>query len=220
MSKKKITSDRLATLRNKLCDIWGNILIKPIPTQEVFEKLGFIYNNTSHRENLYKYNRTWQEEAEAEWEKFEIIGGNKEVIFKKWLDHCYLNKKPYILFVNKMALSPRTYKEWERILSLTCIRKLYGTRKALIRMGVKSMELRYNITDLHGNQIENQISIKRLVSRHDKTLKLLENETKQKDLDKLTPEELDQLAHKIEKKRMEIAKKQLKDKVENNNNNK
>ena len=58
--------------------------------------------------------------------------------------------------------------------------------------------------------------IKRLLSRHDKTLKLLENETKQKDLDKLTPEELDQLEHKIAKIRMEKAKKRLKDKVEDN----
>ena len=216
MSKKKITSDRLATLKNKLCEIWGKILIKPISTKEVFEKLGFKYNNTSDRENLYRYNRQWQEEAEVEWEKFEIMGGDKEVIFKKWLDYCYLNKRPYILFVNKMALSPRTYKEWERILSLTCIKELYGLRKSLLRMGVKSMELSYNITDLHGNQIENQISIKRLLSRHDKTLKLLENETKQKDLDKLTPEELDQLEHKIAKIRMEKAKKRLKDKVEDN----
>ena len=216
MSKKRITSDRLATLKNKLCEIWGKILIKPISTKEVFEKLGFKYNNTSDRENLYRYNRQWQEEAEAEWEKFEIMGGDKEVIFKKWLDYCYLNKRPYILFVNKMALSPRTYKEWERILSLTCIKELYGLRKSLLRMGVKSMELSYNITDLHGNQIENQISIKRLLYRHDKTLKLLENETKQKDLDKLTPEELDQLEHKIAKIRMEKAKKRLKDKVEDN----
>ena len=216
MSKKRITSDRLATLKNKLCEIWGKILIKPISTKEVFEKLGFKYNNTSDRENLYRYNRQWQEEAEAEWEKFEIMGGDKEVIFKKWLDYCYLNKRPYILFVNKMSLSPRTYKEWERILSLTCIKELYGLRKSLLRMGVKSMELSYNITDLHGNQIENQISIKRLLSRHDKTLKLLENETKQKDLDKLTPEELDQLEHKIAKIRMEKAKKRLKDKVEDN----
>lgn len=216
MSKTRITSDRLATLKNKLCEIWGKILIKPISTKEVFEKLGFKYNNTSDRENLYRYNRQWQEEAEVEWEKFEIMGGDKEVIFKKWLDYCYLNKRPYILFVNKMALSPRTYKEWERILSLTCIKELYGLRKSLLRMGVKSMELSYNITDLHGNQIENQISIKRLLSRHDKTLKLLENETKQKDLDKLTPEELDQLEHKIAKIRMEKAKKRLKDKVEDN----
>lgn len=216
MSKKRITSDRLATLKNKLCEIWGKILIKPISTKEVFEKLGFKYNNTSDRENLYRYNRQWQEEAEVEWEKFEIMGGDKEVIFKKWRDYCYLNKRPYILFVNKMALSPRTYKEWERILSLTCIKELYGLRKSLLRMGVKSMELSYNITDLHGNQIENQISIKRLLYRHDKTLKLLENETKQKDLDKLTPEELDQLEHKIAKIRMEKAKKRLKDKVEDN----
>ena len=217
MSKKRITSDRLATLKNKLCDLWGKILIKSISTQEVFEELGFKYNNTSDRENLYKYNRKWQEEAEAEWDKFEIIGGDKEVIFKKWLDYCYKNKLPYILFVNRMALSPRTYKEWERILSLTCIRKLYGTRKSLLRMGIKSMELRYNITDLHGNKIEYQISTTKLLSRHDKTLKLIEDETKQKDLDKLTPEELDQLAHKIEKERIERAKKRLKDKVENNN---
>lgn len=215
MSKKKITSDRLDTLRNKLCDLWGKILMKPIPTQEVFEKLGFIYTNTSDREKLYRYNRQWQEEAEAEWEKFEIISGDKEVIFKKWLDYCYLNKIPYVLFVDKIALSPRTYKEWERILSLTCVRKLYGTRKALLRMGVKSMELRYNITDIHGNQIEYQVSTTKLLSRHDKTLKLIENKPKQDDLDKLTPEDLDQLEHRIAKVRMEKAKKKLEDKVEN-----
>lgn len=217
MSKKKITSDRLAVLKNKLCDLWGKILIKPIPTKEVFEKLGFMYNNTSDRANLYKYNRMWQEEAEAEWERFEIIGGDKEVIYKKWLDYCYKNKIPYVLFVEKMALSPRTYAEWERILSLTCIRKLYGTRKALLRMGIKSMELRYNITDLHGKKIEYQISTTKILSHHDKTLKLIEDETKEKGLNKLTPEELDQLAHEVEKERMERAEKELKDKVENNN---
>ena len=62
----RITSDRLATLKNKLCEIWGKILIKPISTKEVFEKLGFKYNNTSDRENLYRYNRQWQEEAEVD----------------------------------------------------------------------------------------------------------------------------------------------------------
>lgn len=41
-----------------------------------------------------------------------------------------------------------------------------------------------------------------------------------KQIDELTSQELDQLAHEIEKKRMEKAKEQSRNEVENNNNNK
>ena len=158
--RRKKTAVRIEAIKSKLCELWGRILIKPMPTEEVFKELGYDYDKVKDRETIYRYNSYCQEEAEAEWDKFDIIGGDKEIIYKKWLDYCYLNKTPYILFDGGFAISPKSYQEWEKILERTCIRKIFGVRTSMERMLVKDMEIR-------------TIPLKELLLEYDEFIKLL-----------------------------------------------
>lgn len=110
-------------------------------TEDVFKEMGFKYNDVNERETLYRYNRDCQEEAERLWDNFDIIDGDKEEIFKKWLDYCYTKKIPYIIFFEGIALSPRSYNEWERLLEMTVIKKAQGLATAISRMASKDMQL-------------------------------------------------------------------------------
>lgn len=110
-------------------------------TEDIFKEMGFNYNNVNEREALYRYNRDCQEEAEQLWDEFVIVDGDKEAIFKKWLDYCYTKKIPYIIFFGGIALTPRSYDEWERLLEMTVIRKAQGLATAITRMASKDMEL-------------------------------------------------------------------------------
>lgn len=138
----KKSAVRIEAVKRKLCDLWGRILIKPISTEEIFKELGYDYSKVNDRERIYRYNSQLQKEAEVEWDKFVIQNGDKEVIYKKWLDYCYLNKIPYILFDSGFAISPKTYKEWQKILEKICIRQLFGLESSMRRMINKDMEIR------------------------------------------------------------------------------
>ena len=110
-------------------------------TEDVFKEMGFNYNDVNDREALYRINRDCQEEAEQLWDKFDIIEGDKEEIFKKWLDYCYTKKIPYIIFFEGIGLTPRSYNEWERLLEMTVIKKAQGLATAITRMASKDMAL-------------------------------------------------------------------------------
>ena len=158
--RRKKTTVRIEAIKNKLCELWGRILINPMTTEEVFKELGYDYNKVKDRETIYRYNSYCQEEAEVEWDKFSIVDGDKEIIYKKWLDHCYLNKIPYILFDGGFALSPKSYQEWQKILERTCIREIFGVRTSMERMLGKDMEIR-------------EVPLKILLLKYDEFTKLL-----------------------------------------------
>ncbi len=159
----KKTVERIEGIKEILCSLWGKILIKPIPTEEVFKELGYDYNNVGDREKVYRYTSQLQNEAEKEWEKFCIEDGDKEIIYRKWLDYCYLNKIPYIIFDYGIALSPRTYKDWEALLKRNCLRNLASCSTSMQRMLKKDMAL-------------NGFPLKELLPFYDEFLKLIPEE--------------------------------------------
>ena len=158
--RRKKTTVRIEAIKSKLCELWGRILIKPMPTEEIFKELGYDYGKVKDRETIYRYNSYCQEEAEAEWDKFSIVEGDKEIVYKTWLEHCYLNKIPYIIFDSGFARSPKTYQEWQKILERTCIKGIFGVRTSMERMLAKDMEIR-------------TIPLKELLLEYDEFIKLL-----------------------------------------------
>jgi len=138
MTRRRSRAD-IEAIKHELCGIWGRILVTRISTEEVYKELGFDYNNVNDREALYRYTRECREEAEALWDQFTIIKGDKEEIYKKWLDHCYLEKIPYIIFFEGVALTPKTYAEWEQIFTKRAIQKILGLQTTVERMARKEM---------------------------------------------------------------------------------
>lgn len=159
-------------IRFKLCDLWGKILIKPMSTGDVFKALGFNYNNVGDREKVYRYNSQLQDDAEREWEKFSIEDGDKEFIYRKWLDYCYLNQIPYIIFDNGLAISPKTYEEWEKLLARNCFRHLASCNTSMQRMLKKDMAI-------------NGFPLKELLPFYDEFLKLIPEEPETKSTKKM-----------------------------------
>lgn len=159
MSKK--SSERIEAVKRGLCDLWGRILIKPMLTKEVYQELGYDYSNVNDQEKIYRYNRQLQKEAEIVFDS--MIEEDKEKRYKQWLDYCYLNKMPYILFDAGFAVSPDTYAEWQTILERICIRELFGLETSLKRMLNKDMEIR-------------GIPLKKLLPSYTKILDLIPDE--------------------------------------------
>lgn len=229
--RKKRTAVEINVIKNKITELWGKIYYNPITTKEFFEKLGKDYYNISERENIYRYNRECQMKAEDLWEQFEIIEGDKEVIFKKWMDHCWLNKIPYIILEDGIASTPKNYFMWQKILNKICLKKIFGTRKAMVRMASKDMELQgipvrsllpeYNEfinllpKDIEGEEIKEEM----LEYKNNKVVKTTE-EIKENDVNneeiKEFASKLEQKIQELEKMKMELTKKFLKNKIEDN----
>ena len=136
MRKSKEDINRI---KDDLLKIMGRLLIRDISTRDVFKELGFDYNNMYDRNFIYYMVQICRDEADQLWTEFETVSGDMSLIYKKWLDACYLNKKAYFYFENSIAFCPKTYEEDQRILAKIATQKIFGTGTALRRLADRDM---------------------------------------------------------------------------------
>lgn len=187
MSRRpKRTSAIIKEFRGIITDVWSRFIYKrePIYTKEFFKLLNMNYNDVYERNLVYKEIIKLRDEADKVWRKFYIEDGDKEKIYDKFMEYCYEKKKPLIIMFDSLTLTPKTYAEWNRILSRNCHKEAYSFLKSIERLSDKNMDIIFKI----GND-EFIASIKELGRRHDETLKLLENLAEEIEDDEIEDEE-------------------------------
>lgn len=112
---------------------------KPIPTETVFDLLGFNYSNIYDREFIYHWVSNWTELSIQKYWNILIEEGFKEQVFRKFSEKCWLEKEPFGYFEDGYFYSPKTYAEWEILLNKYAIRSLLGFTKTLQKMAHKGM---------------------------------------------------------------------------------
>ncbi len=118
---------------------------RPIPTETVFELLGFDYSKVKDREFIYRSVSKWvRETLSKEWNIIPTEG-NKEFIYKKFVEKCWLEKEPFGYFDGGLFYTPRTYGEYEALLNKYAIRSLLGYVTSLSEMAKKGMMLNSKI---------------------------------------------------------------------------
>lgn len=111
----------------------------PIPTEEVFKSLRFEYSNIYDRAFIYRWVSTWTEETLSKIWNFEIEEGNKEKIYRDFLEKCWLEKEPFGYFESGYFHTPRTFIEYEALLNKYTIRAMLGLTTSVQKMADKSM---------------------------------------------------------------------------------
>lgn len=118
---------------------------RPIPTETVFEILGFDYSKIKDRQFIYKSVSKWvRETLSKEW-NYIPTEDNKEIIYTRFLEKCWLEKEPFGYFDGGFFYTPRTYGEYENLLNKYAIRSLLGYVTSLSEMAKKGMMLNSKI---------------------------------------------------------------------------
>ena len=117
---------------------------KPIPTKEVYEKMGFNYSDSNERQRLYRYIRIWVAESINELNfkiPSEIPLEAKEKIYKAFLEKCWLEKKPFGFFNHGVFYTPKKFVQYEALLNRYTLALLFGFSTKLGEMSDRGMKL-------------------------------------------------------------------------------
>lgn len=118
---------------------------KPIPTETIFELLGFDYSKVKDRQFIYRCVSKWVRETLAkEWNVIPTED-SKDITYQKFLEKCWKEEEPFGYFDGGFFYTPRTYGEYEALLNKYAIRSLLGYATSLSEMATKGMMLNSRI---------------------------------------------------------------------------
>jgi len=156
---KKRSSERMEALKLEFVDKCCHKK-NPIPTEIIFELMGFDYKNPYDQQALYRYIRDWTIETIKENWKIKPQN-NQEFAFTKFLEKIYLEKKPFGYCINSFFILPKTFEEWERIKRTNTLNQLHGYATCIGEMENYGMRV-------YGIPAEN------LLTNINRTIKLIE----------------------------------------------
>ena len=118
--------------------------VTPIPTEEVYKKMGFNYSDVNERQLLYRYIRIWVAESINELNfkiPSELPLESKEKIYEMFLEKCWLEKKPFGFFNHGVFYTPKNFVQYEALLNRYTIALLFGFFTKLEEMSDRGMKL-------------------------------------------------------------------------------
>lgn len=116
----------------------------PIPTEEVYKRMGFNYSDVNERQQLYRYIHVWVAESINELNfkiPSELPLEAKEKIYERFLKKCWLEKKPFGFFNHGVFYTPKKFVHYEALLNRYTIALLFGFFTKLGEMSDRGMKL-------------------------------------------------------------------------------
>ncbi len=116
----------------------------PIPTKDVYEMMGFNYSDVNQRQQLYRYIHIWVAESINELNfkiPSELPLEAKKIIYKRFLEKCWLEKKPFGFFNHGVFYTPKEFEQYEALLNRYTIALLFGFFTKLEEMSDRGMKL-------------------------------------------------------------------------------
>lgn len=135
---------------------------KPIPTETIFDLLGFDYSKVKDRQFIYRCVSKWVRETLAQEWNIIPTEGSKDITYQRFLEKCVIEEEPFGYFDGGFFYTPRTYGEYEALLNKYAIRSLLGCATSLSEMATKGM------------MINSRILAEELLTNTNKMLKLIE----------------------------------------------